>query len=234
MVTSRLIDIISGSQSGGKRSSTLVSAEKVDECMNNLHHFSTPTLPHLLALLNHQSTGFPPSDTSVIVIDSVATVFALAFPKSAENPNSQQTPIKRSDAMQGASGRRWAVMGDFISKIGRLAATRNIAVLITNQMNTRIRSDAGAMLHPAVSGTAWDSGIRNRIVLFRDWMFRSNDASSSQGDLVPGVRFAGVMKAKAISYDGVGRVVAFQIEKVSSGCHDTEDLLSVTVRSLRG
>ena len=32
---------------------------------------------------------------------------------------------------------------------------------------------------------------------------------------MPGVRFAGVMKAKGISYEGVGKVATFVIEKVS-------------------
>lgn len=32
---------------------------------------------------------------------------------------------------------------------------------------------------------------------------------------MPGVRFAGVTKAKGISYEGVGKVVTFMIEKVS-------------------
>lgn len=214
MVRSRLTDIISGFQSQSDSPSSPISAENPVECMSNFHHFTTPTLAHLLALLIHPSIGFPPPEASLIVIDSIATVFALAFPRSTEHSKSQQTPIKKSDATQWASGRRWAVAGDFISKIGRLAATSNIAVLLTNQTNTRIRSETGAMLHPAVSGTAWDSGIGTRVVLFRDWMFQTNNASSSQGETVPGVRFAGVVKAKSVSYDGVGKLVAFRIEKV--------------------
>lgn len=233
LVGSRLMEIISGSQNKNHTCSSPVSAEKSDEYLNNFHHFITPTLPHLLALLTHQSTGFPPSNTSIIVIDAVATLFALAFPKTMQNTNSQQTPAKRSDATQWASSRRWAVMGDFISKIGRLAATRNIAILITNQTNTRIRSETGAMLHPAVSGTAWDSGIRTCVVLFRDWLFQPNDASSSQGNFVPGVRFAGVMRVKGVAYEGVGKVVAFGIEKVSIVYPQFTSPLSILGRSPR-
>ena len=190
------------------------SPSTTDACVENLHHFTTPTLPHLLALLTHHSSNFPPPKTLLIVIDSVATLFALAFPRSTEVASSQQVPAKQNDTKQWASSRRWAVMGDFISKVGRLAATQNIAILMTSQTNTRIRSETGATLHPAISGTAWDGGIRNRIVLFRDWMLKPSNNSSSQGDYIPGVRFAGVMKAKGVSYEGLGKVVAFTITKV--------------------
>lgn len=47
-------------------------------------------------------------------------------------------------------------------------------------------------------------------------MFQASEVASSQGEYVPGIRFAGVVKAKGISYEGVGKVVTFVIEKVSS------------------
>ena len=184
--------------------------------LNNLHHFTTPTLPHLLALLTHQSTSFPPLNTSLIVIDSVSTLFALAFPKILENADILQTPAKKSEAVQWSAGRRWAVMGDFMSKIGRLAATSNTAILLTSQTTTRIKHETRAVLHPAISGNAWDSGIGARLVLFRDWLFRGAETPSSRGEYVPGVRFAGVMKAKGVAYDGVGKVITFTIEEVRS------------------
>lgn len=187
-----------------------------DKRLDNFHHFATPTLAHLLALLTHQSGSLPPPGTSLIVVDSVSTLIALAFPKNTETTDHQQTPVKKSDAAQWASSRRWAAMGDFVSKIGRLAATKNIAILLTSQTTTRIRSETGAVLHTAIAGTAWDTGIGTRIVLFRDWMFRTADGQSRQGESMPGVRFAGVVKAKAVAYEGIGKVVTFRIGKVSA------------------
>lgn len=194
----------------------------VDEYLQRFHHFTTPSFPYLLVLLTHQSSSFPPTETSLIVVDSISTLFALAFPKTTENASNQQTPVKRSDAANWASGRRWAVMGDLISKISRLAATKNIAILLTSQTTTRIRPETGAVLHPAISGTAWDTGISTRIVIFRDWMFQASEAASSQGEYMPGVRFAGVVKAKGTSYEGVGRLITFVIEKVSLLARRTE------------
>ena len=190
--------------------------ESIDDHLERLHHFTTPSMPHLLALLTHQSLSSPPTETSLIVIDSFSTLFALAYPKTGENVSSQQPAVKKSDAAQWASGRRWAAMGDIISQISRLATTWNIAILLTSQMATRITSEAGAVLQPAISGTAWDTGISSRVVVFRDWIFQATDAASSQGEYVPGVRLAGVSKAKGVSYEDMTKTVMFTIEKVSA------------------
>lgn len=215
MVGSRFKDILSNMHMSEEEATS--NPASIDSYLENFHHFATPTLPHLLALLIHPSSPFPPAETTLIVVDSISTLIALAFPKTAgENSANQQNPAaKKSDAAHWASGRRWAVMGDLISKFGRLAATKNIAVLLTNQTTTRIRAETGAVLHPTLSGSAWDTGISTRVVIFRDWMFQASEAASSQGEYVPGVRFAGVLKAKGILYEGVGKVATFMIEKVS-------------------
>ena len=190
--------------------SDLRAAEKQ---MQKLTHFALPTLAHLMALLAYPSDSFPPSNTSLLVVDNISTLFALAFPKPVEDAHKQQPPAKKYDASQFASGRRWAVMADLISRMGRLAVTRNIAILLLGQTTTRVRPDTGALLCPATSGTGWDGGINSRIVLYRDWLFLSKD-SSSQADHLPGVRFAGIIKAKGITYDDLARTAAFTIKQV--------------------
>ena len=205
--------------------SDLRAAEKQIE---NLTHFALPTLAHLMALLAHPSDSFPPSNTSLLVVDNISTLFALAFPKLIEDAHKQHPPARKYDASQFASGRRWAVMADFISRMGRLAVTRNIAVLLLGQTTTRVRSDTGAVLCPAISGTGWDGGINSRLVLYRDWLYLSKD-SSSQAEHCPGVRFAGIMKAKGITYEDLGRTAAFTIKQVMGSVpQNVSDLSSRT------
>ena len=194
--------------SNDNASSELNSAEKA---LDGFHHFTAPTLPHLFALLTHSNDSFPQPNTSLLVIDNISTLFNTAFPKSGEKSNDQQTPAKKSQVAQWASGRRWVVMGNLISELGKLAVTKNIAIILISQMTTRIRDEARAMLYPAPAGNAWESGITARIVLFRDWLFRRPE-TSSQGENQPGVRFAGVAKAKNVSHEGVGRLVTFRIK----------------------
>ena len=212
LVSSRLKEIVAGFQGLESQPS---NSQLAGTRLYDFHQYTTPTLPHLLALVAHHSISFPPSGTSLIVIDAVSTLFALAFPRASENLDNAQTPVKKSDVAQRAAGRRWTVMGDLISKLGRLAATKNIAILLTSQTTTRIRHETRAVLHPAISSSAWDGGISTRVVLFRDWLFRAPEGPSSQGECVPGARFAGITKARGVSYDGIGRVITFTIEKVS-------------------
>jgi len=145
------------------------------------------------------------------VVDAVSVLFALAFPKTSDSLQSQQKAGKLNDAMQWASSRRWTVMANFISKISKLATTMNIAVLLISQSTTRVRAETGAVLRPTISGTAWESGIRNQVVLFQDWLFNAKHMPQEQST----TRFAGVIKAKGVSYEGVGRLTAFSIATVS-------------------
>lgn len=195
------------------------SSRSSEVLLTKLHQFTTPTLPHLLALLTHDSNTFPPKETGLIVVDSISSLFTAAFPKTTDDLDSKQIPEKqkKSDEAQWAGGRKWAVMSDFISKLGKLAATQNTVILLTSQTTTRIRTETGAMIHSAVSGTSWDAGISARIFLFRDWLFNSTE-ESRQGNFVPGVRFAGVSKAGGVSYEGLGQIISYTIEKVCRYC----------------
>jgi hypothetical protein len=98
-----------------------------------------------------------------------------------------------------------------------MAAINNIAVLLTSQTITRIRSGLGALLLPAISGSEWDNGISTQLVLFRDWPPRPNTQSNDDIDQWKGIRYAGLIKAKGVlaADDGsFGTVVPFSIEKV--------------------
>lgn len=185
-----------------------------EEALERFHHFTAPTLPHLLALLIHPSPSFPPPKASLIVVDAVSSLFNLAFPKVVSNSRNKQSNIKSNDGTQWAASRKWAVMGDFISKLGKLAATKNLAILLTMQTATRVYVESEMCLCPAIAGTAWDNGINARIVLFRDWLFKSA-ASSSPGEYEPGTRYAAVVKAGGISYEGLSKAVPFRITKVA-------------------
>ncbi|KAL9104568.1 MAG: hypothetical protein Q9163_000490 [Psora crenata] len=203
--TSRLGDIVRGLQDEVNGTGTAGGATGVSTSpLNKLHHITTPTLPHLIALLTRALDSFPPKDTSLIVVDAISALFALAFPKCAEGGRDAQASHKKTDTTQWASGRRWAIMGDVISKLDRLAVTKNIAILLICQSTTKVRSDTGAILHPAISGATWDGGVNNRIVLFRDWCFFKATRASGKGEQPQGMRFAGVMKVKGMAYDGNG------------------------------
>lgn len=109
-------------------------------------------------------------------------------------------------------------MGDFVSKLSKLAVTRNLAVLLTNQTTTKVRAETGAVLRSATHGASWDAGVLSRIVLFRDWALRPGDGDGEGVHRLQAVRYARVLKAGGTVYsdgEGVGKVVAFAITDVS-------------------
>jgi len=78
----RLKHLLSSSRSkelSGKSSSP-TSDSDIDP-LENLLHFRTPTLPHLIALLSHPVASFPPLETSLIVIDSFSSLVASNYPR---------------------------------------------------------------------------------------------------------------------------------------------------------
>lgn len=180
---------------------------------SRFRHYSVPTLPHLLALILHPPPGFPPPDTSLLVIDSISTLIENAYQKSHD-----VKPLKKSDAAKWAAGRKYTVIGEVVSRLGQMAAINNVAVVITSQTITRIRSGLGALLLPAISGTEWENGISTQLVLFRDWPpKRSTQISAEEAERWKGLRYVGVIKVKGILAAEDGRfetVVPFSIERV--------------------
>ena len=183
-----------------------------DELLQNFTHMNAPSLAHLISLISHPSPNFPPQKATLIVVDSVSIPFAQAFSNTSRH---RDLDAKQNDQIHWARNRRWGVLRDFISGVGKLAITRDVAILLTTQTISRVKSESGAALLPAVSGTAWDAGIDSRIVLFRDWLPPEDDRLNPDSSKWHSLRFAGVLKAGGalLSPEGVfGQTTAFVID----------------------
>ncbi|MCJ1384899.1 hypothetical protein MMC17_008017 [Xylographa soralifera] len=102
-------------------------------------------------------------------------------------------------------------MSEFLARLGKFAAIKNIAVVLISQTTTKVKTEFGTVLRPALSTRAWDAGIHNRIVLFRDWEVVQDQ--QSRENRTKAIRFAGVMKIANVAYEGLGRVISFTIEQ---------------------
>lgn len=186
------------------------------EPQNRFKHYVVPTLSHLLAMFAHPPRSFPPQRTSLIVIDSLSTLFDNAYPRKIDDRGS----AAKIDDSRWAAGRRFAVMNDLISKLGKMAALHNLAILITSQTVTRMRSGGGAILLPAMVGVDWESGLSTILVLFRDWLSAEQKVNEEDRDKLKRVRFAGIVKSGGVTAADEGRfglvVVPFTIEPVSA------------------
>lgn len=136
--------------------------------LDNLVYFRAPTLPHLLALLAHPPAGFPPSGTSLLVVDSVSSLFPSYFSNPTElKDRLTQGKIADKAQLQWLLNRKWNVSSELATHLSRLAA-RNIAVLAINQTHTKIKGQPRATLHPYLAGGGWESSVQTRMVMYRD------------------------------------------------------------------
>ncbi|KAF2475692.1 P-loop containing nucleoside triphosphate hydrolase protein [Lindgomyces ingoldianus] len=193
----------------------LLSTASPDELLSHFHHFTAPTLAHLLALFGHPPASFPLPNTGLVVIDSLSTLLDNAYPRSAGD----RTARSQTDQTRWAAGRKFAVINDLISKLAKVAALHDIALLLTCQTITRIQGGARALLVPAISGAEWENGISTRLVLFRDWVpgqGKWNDANAPEDAArLRKARFVGVVKANGVTFaedGGVGNVVPFAVD----------------------
>ncbi|CAG8951989.1 hypothetical protein HYFRA_00000724 [Hymenoscyphus fraxineus] len=175
------------------------------DLLEKLIHFSTPTLAHLLALFSNPSDNNPPQNTGLIIIDSFSTLMGTAFPRTAEPP---AAPKKAgAPKPQNPSTRKFPILQNLLNTLQKIAATRNIAVIILSQCVTKMRPGIGAILAPAIGITAWEQALGCRVVLFRDWGWNDED-----GNAVDGVRLAQILKAEGTALpEGRGWLAGFTI-----------------------
>ncbi|KAH7552342.1 P-loop containing nucleoside triphosphate hydrolase protein [Bipolaris maydis] len=183
-----------------------------DEMRSRFQYTMAPTLAHVVALFVHPPASFPPQNTSLVVIDSLATLVDNAYPRHIDD----RIAKNRTDQARWAAGRRFTIINELIAAFTRFAALHDLVLLVTSQTITRIRGASRALLVPAISGVEWESGVSTRLVLFRDWVRHGKPTDKSDAERLQRARFAGLVKTNGVALadeGGVGNVVAFTIEK---------------------
>jgi hypothetical protein len=118
--------------------------ENVDEdAKDRFHHYTTPSLAHLLALVHHAKDDFPPIKTGLMVLEDITALF----------------PPPASTLLQST----------LLGALSKLASARQTAVLITSFVSTRVRQTGRASLVASHGSKDWDEKLSSRIVLFRDF-----------------------------------------------------------------
>lgn len=185
--------------------------------LSHLQILHAPSLAHLLALVMHPVSSFPPERTALVVIDNIATPFTAAYlpghedfnRKNTQNPGGSGTASPRSKGSPShkaapprdtASTRKFAIMADFMKSLGALATKRGLAVLVLNQMTTKVIPGSGAVLQPAVASPLWVLGLTSRLLVHRNDISPSalSDPSSTP---ISQIRFVTVLKANGIPHD---------------------------------
>lgn len=188
--------------------------------LSHLQILQAPSLAHLLALFMHPLPSFPPERTALIVVDNIATPFTAAYLPGHEDFNRKNADRSQNPGVGGtasprgkgslshkaapprdsASTRKFAIMADLMKALGVLATKRGLAVLILNQMTTKVIPGSGAVLQPAVASPLWGLGLTSRLVIHRNDISPSalSDPSSTP---ISQIRFVIVLKANGITHD---------------------------------
>ncbi|KAK3903274.1 P-loop containing nucleoside triphosphate hydrolase protein [Staphylotrichum tortipilum] len=135
---------------------------RLDGCFT---HYTCPSLPHLIALLCKPTASAIPPATALVVVDSLSALVNHAFPKLPDRPARDAKGKGPS-----SSARRLQVLQYVVGSLQKLAATRDLAVVVLTQCATKMQAERGATLIPAINAGVWEQGISTRLVLFRDWL----------------------------------------------------------------
>jgi len=105
--------------------------------------------------------------------------------------------------------RRLQALQHIVGSLQKLAATRDVAIVVLTQCATKMQTERGATLVPAITATVWEQGMSTRLVLFRNW--------AQQGVEPLGLRFVGVQKLNGKAQSSwIDSVCAFRIEEVKT------------------
>lgn len=193
-----------------------------DDSLGKLTHYNCLTLPHLVALISRPTARIVPNDVSLVVVSAVTALINSALPKTQDDRVSSKLNRGRLRIHQpwlrdvsnpnktgpNASAKRRQALQSIIKALQTLASTRNCAVVILSQCATKMQSERGATLTPAINANLWEQGVSTRLTLFRDWTWRNNKSAT--------VFLAGLQKLDGkATQDVVENVSAFKIDAVS-------------------
>ncbi|KAF2864495.1 P-loop containing nucleoside triphosphate hydrolase protein, partial [Piedraia hortae CBS 480.64] len=166
----------------------------------NFHWLPQPTLSHQLAFVLHSKASVIPRNTSLLIFEGVHGLIEQEYPRYPILTGSE-------DMRRWKISRRYAVLNSLVSGLNKLATVTNTAVVVTTGCASRARPGGlGPAIVPGVGGREWDSGIFNRLVLFRDHKGRFIGLTKCRArSLVPGDGVGAVGKAFCFEFpdDGV-------------------------------
>ncbi|GIZ43768.1 hypothetical protein CKM354_000698300 [Cercospora kikuchii] len=149
---------------------------------DHLRYLAIPTFSHLLALVLQPPALFPPTGTTLMVVDGLEALLNLDYPRMPYGNGG------RTEQQKWQAGRRYAILGTLVTALSRLAVLHSMAIIVTTGCGSKMRADDGmpAAIGPGLGGSEWENGVWSRIVVFRDFAGRFAGVQKCQGrNLMP-------------------------------------------------
>ena len=151
----------------------------IDLLLEHLTYLEVNTLPRLLTIFAHPTAEFPSPRTTLIVVDDVSNIVSGSLIQNSKpSRNGQEPPpAVKERLIRNAASRRFRIIETLASAMAKLAALRNLALVVLTNATTNLRNGQRASLRPALASQAWDSAIHARIMLYYDFSPPSQESS---------------------------------------------------------
>lgn len=210
MCVSRLKSLLRGQTATTVTEDESQLVEKEDH-LQRLWHFHPPSLAHLMALISHRPSGFPPQNTGLIVVDTISHPFT-EFPPRPPKRLWKNLPNKQRNTLEEENKIYYKHLSTLAANLLKLALHFNCAVVTLNDMGTGFRKTGEPMLRALISGFTWERCINTSILLYWHWL--PLELRKRTG--MKGVRIAEVQKTGGNARQRLPKhIVPFVVEEVS-------------------
>lgn len=137
----------------------------------HLTYLEVNTLPRLLTIFAHPTAELPSPKTALIVVDDVSNIVSGSLLRNSKpSPNGSEPPPGMQEKLtRNAASKRFRIIETLASAMAKLAALRNLAIVVLTNATTNLKAGQKASLRPALASQAWDSTIHARIMLYYDF-----------------------------------------------------------------
>ncbi|KAK4935901.1 hypothetical protein LTR10_023113 [Elasticomyces elasticus] len=170
LIQARLGQLIAGYEPSNKSSSDTPPAPNINSLLNQkLTYLEAHTLPRLLTVFLHPTRSLPSPKTCLIVVDDLSSLLLGSFSRNARNLKPAAPAAIKEKLEKRAAGRRFQIIESLGAAMSKMAAIRNIAILVLTNSTISLKHGQKAGLKPALSSQAWDTAVHTRIMLYRDF-----------------------------------------------------------------
>lgn len=127
------------------------------------------TLARLLTVFLHPPPTLLSPKTRLIVVDDLSNILLSALSRSPKSLNTSAPNAVKNKLEKQATSVRFQMIESLGAAMSKMAALRNVAILVLTNATTSFQSSKRATLKPALSSQVWDSSIHSRIMLYRDF-----------------------------------------------------------------
>ena len=194
LIQARLGQLVKGFRPPDSILSESLPSENINSLLNEkFTYLEAHTLPRLLTVFLHPTRSLPSPKTCLIVVDDLSNLLLGSFSRNARNLKPAAPVAVKEKLEKRAAGRRFQIIESLGAAMSKMAAIRNIAILVLTNSTISLKHGQKATLKPALSSQAWDTAVHTRIMLYRD--FPSDEQASQLARLeTNALRFAEVQR----------------------------------------